>query len=364
MPKSPPMNPAARPRSPALSDPCMRGDDRESPRSLWLRVVELAFSPSTPGISAPELVDLCVHAEHLGYAAVWPAEVSGPDAFALLGAIASRTSRVDLGVAVVAASTRSAALLAMGAGTVSQLLGGRTLSLGIGSSSEAIVRGWHGAEFDPPLARVREAVEATRALLEGGREYRGEHIRVQRFALGSLPIGPVRLFVGALGPRMLRLAGAIGDGACLNLMPPETVPRQLAEIRKGAEQAGRALPEHFAVMARFHVVVTDDVDGGRAIIRAAFGPYFAQPVYNRFLGWMGRPDAAEGIAAAFAAGDRAGVAAAFDDAAVDGVAIVGPIGAVRDRLAEYAAAGIDVGALNVIGDPAAIRRVLEALAPA
>jgi len=325
--------------------------------------MQMAFSPSAPGLTAPELVDLAVGAERLGYGAVWAAEVAGPEAFALLGAIAARTRSIELGVAVVPAATRSPALLAMGAGTVAQLLEGRTFSLGIGSSSETIVRQWHGAEFAPPLARVRETVEATRALLAGGRGYEGDHVTVERFGLASPPPGPVRLFVGALGPRMLRLAGAVGDGVCLNLMPPDVVPRQIAEIRSGAEAAGRELPEHFRVMARFHVVVTDDVSGGRDIVRSAFGPYFAQPVYNRFLGWMGHPEAAAGIATAFAAGDRAGVAAAFDDAVVDGVSLVGPIDAVKARLDEYAEAGVDIAALNLIGDPSSLAAQLEAFAP-
>jgi probable F420-dependent oxidoreductase len=324
--------------------------------------MQLAFSPSSPGVTAPALVDLAVRAEELGYGAVWAAEVAGPEVFALLGAVAARTRSVELGVAVVPATTRSPALLAMGAGTVAQLLEGRTLSLGIGSSSETIVRRWHGAEFAPPLARVREAVEATRALLAGAHGYEGEHITVERFGLASPPPGAVRLFVGALGPRMLRLAGAVGDGVCLNLMPPDVVPRQLAEIRAGAEAAGRELPEHFRVMARFHVVVTDDLSAGRDVVRSAFGPYFAQPVYNRFLGWMGHPEAAAGIAAAFAAGDRPGVAAAFDDAVVDGVSLVGTVGAVKERLAEYAEAGVDIAALNLIGDPESLAGQLEALA--
>jgi probable F420-dependent oxidoreductase len=325
--------------------------------------VDLALSPSSPGVSTSGLVDLAVRAEQLGYAAAWVAEVAGPESFSLMAAIAERTERIDVGVAVVPASTRSPALIAMAAGTVSQLLGGRELSLGIGSSSELIVRGWHGAEFNPPLARVEETVEATRALLGGARDFDGEHVRVTRFALASVPAGPIRLFVGALGPRMLRLAGAVGDGVCLNLMPPEAVPRQLAEVRRGAEQAGRDLPAHFRVMARFHVVVTNDVEAGRDGIRSAFGPYFAQPVYNRFLGWLGRPDAAAGIAQAFARGDRAGVAAAFDDSVVDGVALVGPVEVVRARLAEYAAAVVDVGALNLMGPAEEVAHALEALAP-
>ena len=324
--------------------------------------MDLAISPSMPGLSAIELVDLAVEAENLGYRSAWVAEVAGPEAFSLLGAMATKTSRIDLGVAVVPAMTRSPALLAMAAGTVSQLLAGRSLGLGIGSSSHVIVEQWHDAEFTPPLARVRETVEATRALLAGERGYEGAHVSSQRFRLTSPPAGPVPLFVGALGPRMLRVAGAIGDGVCLNLMPASAVERQLAEVRRGAEEGGRELPDHFQVMARFHVVITEDPDVGRGLIRGAFGPYFAQPVYNRFLEWLGHEDEAEAISEAFASGDREGVARAFHDALVDGVSLVGTAAEVSERLAEYGEAGVGVGALNIIGDAASIARGLRAIA--
>jgi probable F420-dependent oxidoreductase len=326
--------------------------------------MRLAVSPSAPGAAADDLVALCVAAERFGYEEAWLAEVAGPESFSLAGAIAVATEKMSIGIAVVPASTRTPALLAMGAGTISQLLGGREMSLGIGSSSQVIVETWHGAPFVPPLARVRETVEATRALLSGERSYAGDHVRTDRFSLAAPPVGPVRLFVGALGPRMLRLAGAIGDGVCLNLMAPDVVPRQLAEIRRGADEAGRDLPDHFRVMARFHTVLTDDLGGGRAVVRAGFGPYFAQPVYNRFLGWCGHPEAAAAIVDAFTAGDRAGVAAALTDEIVDGVALVGPPDRIRERLGEYAAAGIDVGAVNLLGTPENVVEGLRAIASA
>lgn len=326
--------------------------------------MEIAFSPSTPFLPASDLVDLTVEAEALGYRAAWLAEVAGPEAFALAGAIAARTERMDLGVAVVPAATRSPALLAMGAATVSSLLGGRRFDLGVGSSSQLIVESWHDREFAPPLARVDEAVRATRALIAGDRSFAGTTVAVDRFRLGDAPAGPIGLYVGALGPRMLRLAGAIGDGVCLNLMTAGAVSGQLAEIRRGAAEAGRDLPDDFGVMARFHVAVTDDLDGARTMIRSAFGPYFAQPVYNRFLAWMGYEEEAASIREAFGRGDREGVAAGFHDALVDGVTLVGPPSRIRERLAEYEAAGVRVAALNLLApgrDAAAA--ALAALAP-
>jgi probable F420-dependent oxidoreductase len=326
--------------------------------------MEIALSPSFPGVTAPDLVALCVEAEHHGYRDAWLAEVAGPEAFALAGAIATATREMHVGVAVVAAANRSPALHAMAAATVSQLLNGRRFALGIGSSSELIVEGWHGREFDRPLVRVREAVEGAKTALAGGREYAGTTMKMSRFAIATPPAGPVPVYVGALGPAMLRLAGAVGDGVCLNLMPPAAVSRQLDAIHAGAAAAGRALPEGFGVMARFHVVVTEDRATGRDLIRAGFAPYFAQGVYNRFMAWCGWPEEAAAIAAGFAAGDRGAVARAFHDGIVDELALVGPPGHVRDRLAAFSEAGVGIGALNLMGGEAGKLAVdLAALAP-
>jgi hypothetical protein len=117
-------------------------------------------------------------------------------------------------------------------------------------------------------------------------------------------------------------------------------------------------------MARLHVIPGDDVDSSRNLVRQVFGPYFAQPVYNRFLAWCGHPEAAAAIAAGFAARDRAAVAAALTDEIVDEVAVVGPIPRIRERLDEYAGAGLTVAALNLIApSPEAVFEALEALAP-
>lgn len=161
---------------------------------------------------------------------------------------------------------------------------------------------------------------------------------------------------------MLRLAGAAGDGVCLNLMPPAVVPRQLAEIAAGAEEAGRELPEGFDVMARINWVPGDPA-AGREVIRGAFGPYFAQPVYNRFLAWCGFPDVAEAIAAAFAAGDRDGVASALTDEVIDGMVLLGSAADARARLNQFGDAGVTTAALSIlVGDADSSARALAALA--
>ncbi len=167
---------------------------------------------------------------------------------------------------------------------------------------------------------------------------------MNRFRSATTPAGPLPIFVGALRPGMLALAGEVGDGVCLNLMPPRVVVRQLVEVRRGAQEAGRTLPTDFGVMARLQTVVTDEPAGIREMLRNQFlGPYLAQPVYNQFLAWMGYEEEAAAIAAGWAARDREAVAAAIHDRLIDDLVLVGDASHVRERLDELRRLGFDGG---------------------
>ncbi|MFO7549470.1 MAG: LLM class F420-dependent oxidoreductase [Acidimicrobiia bacterium] len=327
--------------------------------------MDLALSLTTPGLTVPELASLARWAEELGYGEAWLSEVAGPEAFVTAAATAAATERMTVGVAVVPAYTRTPAVLAMAASSVSQVLAGRPFRLGIGSSSEAIVDGWNGVAFERPLTRVRETAEAVRAGLDEVGDFEGRTVAMRRFRNAAPAAGPVSVYVGALNPGMLRVAGAVGDGVCLNMMPAEVVPRQLAEVRHGAAAAGRD-PAGFGVMARLQVAVTDDPAPVREVLRRTFlGPYLAQPVYNRFLAWMGFEDEAAAIAEGWAARDREAVARAVHDGLVDRLTLVGDGGAVRDRLDAFAGAGVTTAALSVLSpDRAVVEETLRVLAPA
>ncbi|MCA1727527.1 MAG: LLM class flavin-dependent oxidoreductase [Actinobacteria bacterium] len=184
-------------------------------------------------------IDAAVRAESLGYTDVWTAEVGGPDAFSPLGAIAARTEKVRLGVALVPVFTRPPALTAMSAASIQALSGGRFV-LGVGSSSPAIVGSWMGQAFEQPVDRVREYVEVLRELLAGKRSrYQGSTLRTEGFRLQIEPGAPVPIHIGALGPRMCRLAGAVADGVLFFLMTPEGCRAALEEVAAGAREAGR-----------------------------------------------------------------------------------------------------------------------------
>jgi len=330
-----------------------------------MRLGRLAISLPLPGLSARDCVEIARRAEReWGYHAVWLAETSGPDAFALAAAIAEATERLTIGTAVVPVYNRTPAVLAMAAGTLAQLSGDRFV-LGLGSSSHAIVQDWNGVAFERPLAHVRESVAILRQALAGKRtDFAGEVLRSRGFRLGSPPARPLPIYLAALRERMLALAGEIGDGLVLNLFPVSALPKMLAAHRAGGAAAGRDVAGQ-EVVVRFQVAMGDDVERSRNLVRLAFGPYVAAPVYNRFVAGCGFEAEARAVAEAFARGDRAGLARAMSDDLVDRVTILGPAERCRAQLAEFVAAGVTTSVLSPLSaDRSEIERTFEALAPA
>lgn len=314
---------------------------------------------------AAQCVELAQRAEQeWGYQAVWMAETNGPDSFTLAGAMAQATQRIEIGTAIVPVYNRTPAVLAMSAGTLDQLSGGRFV-LGLGSSSHAIMRDWNGLNFRAPLGHVREAVQLIRAALTGERtNFQGEHFRSKGLRLGSKPQRPMRIYLAALRENMLRLAGEIGEGLILNYQPASAMPQILAAYREGAAAAGRDATGD-EVVCRFQVLLTTQREKARNLVRAAFGAYLSTPVYNKFLEWCGFAEEARGIAEAFARRDRAGVAAAMPDALIDRIAIIGTPEECRAQLAEFVAAGVTTPVIAPFaGSAADVRRVFEAFAPA
>jgi probable F420-dependent oxidoreductase len=307
---------------------------------------------------AEKAAELARAAHARGYDEIWMAEVNGGDSYALAGAVAHALPGVRIGTAVVPAQTRTPMAHAMAAMTLSQLTGGNFV-LGIGLSSPNIVRDWAGQPYERPLTTMREHVEVLRQMLSGQKTtYEGKTLSVNGFRLGGAPVGEVPIYLGALNKSMLRLTGALCDGVCLNMVPESALPQVLGEVRAGAEAAGKD-PSDLEVVARLHVVMVDDPNMGRNLIRTVFGAYAATPGYNKCFEWIGFEEEARQIREAFAKGDRAGVAKGVTDRLCDAMAIVGNKETVRARIRAYAEAGIDVCVVNPIADVSAVPKILE-----
>jgi len=296
-----------------------------------------------PGDRNP--IDNAVRAEADGFESIWMTDGNGRmDSLTAAAAIGARTSRVRIGLSIVPVFNRPPPVLAGSAVTLSHIAPNRVV-LGVGSSSQTMIERWYGMEFAKPLTRVRETVDLVRRVFTGERTaYDGETVRSHGFRLATPLKGSMPIYIAGLRPRMLELAGEIGDGVVLNLVPAELLSRVLEHVDTGAKRSGRRV-EDLEIVSLLNAFVTDDIEvGTQAMRRIALG-YYSTGVYASFLGWLGRPHEAEQIQAGFAERDREKTNAALADDFVRRLGLVGSAGEVRSRLAEYAKAGIDTVAI-------------------
>jgi len=286
------------------------------------------------GLPLRDAVEICVEAVRLGYSDVWSYEVAGNDAFTPLAAIAARTERLRLGTAVVPASTRPPALLAMTSAALQSLSGGR-FSLGLGTSTTTIVNRWMGLPTRIGLDHMRETIQAVRAIAAG------EKVNGFRLEGGG---SPLPIYVGALGLRMVELAGEIGDGLILTTVTP-------AHVRVMVDRLGRA---DLDVVLTVPVVL--DEPEAREVVRESLAAYGVIDVYNRHLVRQGFEDEADTLREAWERRSWKDAVAAVSDRMVESLAIGGDLAKCREQIAAYREAGVKTLLL------APVTRVTEARA--
>ena len=169
------------------------------------------------------------------------------DTWTLLANLAGRTERIGLLTDVVNLPLRQPAVLAKSAASLDVLTGGR-VELGIGAGAF-----WDGVEaMGGPRRTPKESVDALeeaiailRAFWSGERsvDFEGEHYGVKGAHPGPPPAHEIGIWVGAYGPRMLRLTGRLGDGWLPSLggnyMSPDDAPSMQAAVDEAARGAGR-----------------------------------------------------------------------------------------------------------------------------
>ncbi len=296
---------------------------------------------------------LAREADRLGYAVCWAAEAYGSDAATVLAWVAAQTERIDVGSAVFQIPGRTPALTAMTAATLDTLSGGR-FRLGLGVSGPQVSEGWHGVRFDKPLGRTREYVEIVRkALRRETLQYEGEHFTLPLpggpgKAL-KLTVHPVRehipVYLAAVGPKNLELAGEIADGWLAIFFSPEHAEDLVGHVRAGRKKAGKELTG-FDIVPTVPVVVGDDLEACAAPVRAYAALYVGgmgsreKNFYNQLACRMGYEEAAKRVQDLYLAKRHRDAAAAVPFDFIDKTALIGPQERITERLHAYAEAGV------------------------
>jgi alkanesulfonate monooxygenase SsuD/methylene tetrahydromethanopterin reductase-like flavin-dependent oxidoreductase (luciferase family) len=169
------------------------------------------------------------------------------DTWTLLAYAAGRTERVRLLPDVLNLPLRLPALIAKSVASLDVLSGGRVeLGMGAGAFWDAVA-GMGGPRRTPKesVDALQEALAIIRGFWSGERSvsFQGEHYQVRGAHPGPLPVHPVGIWLGAYGPRMLRLTGRLADGWIPSLggsyLTPEDAPKAQAAIDDAARSARR-----------------------------------------------------------------------------------------------------------------------------
>lgn len=245
-----------------------------------------------------EMPHLARAAEEMGFHGLWVAETK-TDPFLALALAGHATRRIQLGTGIAVAFARSPVVLAYSAWGLQDLSRGRFF-LGLGSQVRGHIQRRFGMPWERPLRRMRETVEAIRAVWRTWQEgvplrYRGEIFRLSLmtpfFQPDPLPYDYPPILMSAVNQGMLRLAGQVADGVVFHALHTARYLQEFAwpHVQTGLHRSGRRREDFLALVSVF-VVPTDDPEAQRfeALVRQQVAFYLSTPAYRvlaRLHGW-------------------------------------------------------------------------------
>lgn len=276
------------------------------------------------GASLAQIVDHAAVADAEGFSSYWLAQLAVPDALTAIALMGARTSRIELGTAVVPTWARHPLMLAAQALTTQEAIGNR-LVLGIGLAHKVSVEGTLKIPFATPAKHMDEYLSVLMpALVDRAVSFAGDIWSGEMAGLTS-PASAPGVMVAAMGPRMLRLAGERTDGTILWLSGPRAIAQQIKPaLDQAAAAAGRPTPR---IVASVPVCVTKKPDDVKGMVAALLAGYNDLPSYRGVM-------------------DAEGVGGPAD------VSLIGSEAEVLAGLQSFAEAGTtDFSALEFIVDP-------------
>jgi F420-dependent oxidoreductase-like protein len=290
------------------------------------------------GRSLDAAVERVRRAEGHGYDSAYVTHLAGRDSLTVLAAYAAATERIHIGTGVLPIYSRTPVATAQAAATIDEMSGGR-LRLGLGVSHRITVEGWYGQKIEKPVREMREYVTTLRALLAGEAPPEGERWPTQFRFMGHEPRADLPIYIAALSPAMLRLAGELGDGVVLWLCNPDYIGDVVVpEVTAGRERAGKGI-EGFDVVAAVPSAVTGEPEEARARLRGELIPYFSLPFYRAMLERSGFEEDIAGFDAGMQKGDTEAAIRAISDRFLQTLAAVGEVEEAEQTVRRYLDAG-------------------------
>jgi 5,10-methylenetetrahydromethanopterin reductase len=313
-----------------------------------VRPVGIALDGMTP---IAEMIELARQADRAGVHSVWVAEHIGyRDGLASSMALLTATTNVTVAPAATSIYSRHPMITAMTAATLAEYAPGRVI-LTMATGNPRAHGKEMGLDLQRPVAAMREYVQVLRGLWSGRPlTFSGQFFRLNDATFYVHPRQQPSLFVAAIGPHMLELAGEVGDGAVFSAgLSPIALRRCIDLVRVGASRAGRDA-RTVRTVAILIAAVDRDVQRARRQARA----FFAYALRNRFIAenaqFTGTPIDIQTAADAAAHGDWDTATTAVPDEALDDYVIAGTPDDCAAQLKRFLVDGLDVPVLLPVGD--------------
>jgi F420-dependent oxidoreductase-like protein len=321
-----------------------------------------------------EAADQVASLERAGLDTIWVPEAYGFDSPTLMGYLAAKTERVEIGSAILNIYSRTPGALAQTAAGLDNVSGGRAI-LGLGASGPQVIEGWHGLPYDKPLGRTREVVDIVRAALRRETlQHQGKVFTLplppdQGLGLGkplkmlTRPERPsIPVYVAALGPKNVEGTAEYADGWLPFLFAPE----KAREVWGDALAAGRVKRQDglgtLEVVAGGMVSIGEDVKGMLDLARPTLALYIggmgarAKNFYNELACHYGYEAEAKRIQDLYLGGNKRDAEAEVPLDLLEMVNLVGPESYVKERVAAFREAGVTNLQITPVpadgGDPA------------
>ena len=325
------------------------------------------------GLSPVRVAELGAQGADSGIETLWTSSFPGRrEPLLCLSALAAQQPRLRIGAVPLSPYEMHPLKMAEALLTLNEMSGGQ-VSATVGGLGHSVMR-VTGLKPERRVTAVRDCIEIIRGAASGRCDYNGSVYSLHDYVADWLTAAPPRLYVGANGPQMLRMAGRVADGVMLSDVPLSRmaeVRQHLDAGRAAGELAGR--PLRIANFFAWHIAEDRAVAEAQArmelIWRGLLQPWHTEP-------FLGEQDAAfvdarrDAFLQAFLkrSPQIEGVPDAIVQALVDNLTFTGgpdDIEGIASRLSEFAAAGLDEVTLKIHGDAAtAVRLIGERLVPA
>ncbi|HEX6116688.1 MAG TPA: LLM class flavin-dependent oxidoreductase [Solirubrobacterales bacterium] len=290
------------------------------------------------GRSLDDAIARAKRADELGFDSAYTTHIAARDSLTVLMAYAAATERIRLGTGVLPIFSRTPASTAQTAATIDEYAGGRMV-LGLGVSHKVTVENWFDAEITKPVSQMREYAGIVKAILRGEPAPEGEFFNTNFAFMGYPPRPELPVYIAALSPNMLRLAGELGDGVMLWLCSPEYIREVVVpEVAKGREQAGKDL-DGFDIVAAVPAALTDDRAAVLETMRGDLVTYLSLPFYRAMLERSGFEDEIAAFDEGMAAGDVEKAKQGISERMLTALSGIGSADDVRAGIERYRDAG-------------------------